>query len=325
MKISEPRLRSLLRQALKVADSGKRSAAEQLYRQITEEAPESADAWLGLAGVVSERGQKIAAYEQVLALNPDNQAAQVALAELRGESTPRIAEPVSHDDGKDDPFDQSREWLDEVTSRPQKSSAIVAVTEEAAVAPVIEDVKEHHAHDEDLDHTGELSHTVACYRHSDRETSLRCYTCGRPICSDCAVKTPVGYRCPTCIREAQEVFFNAKATDYILAAVVSLPISLLAGFLVLQLGGGFFFIFIMLFIGGAVGGLIGRVAKRAVGRRRGRYLPHVVAASIVVGVIIPALPVLLVAMLGNVGVLGALLTPGIYLFVAVGAAFYQMK
>ncbi len=44
---------------------------------------------------------------------------------------------------------------------------------------------------------------TACYRHPDRPTRLGCSRCGRPICNECAVATPVGYRCPDCIAELQ--------------------------------------------------------------------------------------------------------------------------
>ncbi len=80
-------------------------------------------------------------------------------------------------------------------------------------------------------------------------------------------------------------------------------------------------IMLTFFIGGAVGGFIGRMTKRVIGNRRGRYLPHVVAATIVLGVL---LPVGFFFLLGAIS-LGSLLVPGIYLFVATGAAFYQMK
>jgi membrane associated rhomboid family serine protease len=45
--------------------------------------------------------------------------------------------------------------------------------------------------------------TTACYRHPDRPTRLGCSRCGRPICNECAIATPVGYRCPECIEELQ--------------------------------------------------------------------------------------------------------------------------
>jgi membrane associated rhomboid family serine protease len=37
-----------------------------------------------------------------------------------------------------------------------------------------------------------------CYRHPDRETRLGCAACGRPICTECANETPVGFKCPEC-------------------------------------------------------------------------------------------------------------------------------
>ncbi len=319
MNISEPRLRSLLRQAQKVAESGKRSAAEKLYRQIVEEAPESEAAWLGLAEVVTDDEEKTQAYRQVLSLAPDNQEAQVGLSQI-GDNEVSVQETP---DDQADPFNQSRAWLDAAT-KPVKDKQ--TAVEEPDPGLFSEKITFHtHQHEDEIDSSGEEQFDLVCYRHPNRETSLRCYSCDRPICSDCAVKTPVGYRCPTCIREAEEVFFNAKITDYIIAPLVSLPLSLVAGFLVLYFVRGFFFILLMLFIGGAVGSFIGRLAKRAVGRRRGRYLPHLVATSIALGVIIPAFPILLALLFGNFGVISALLIPGIYLFVATGSAFYQMK
>lgn len=37
-----------------------------------------------------------------------------------------------------------------------------------------------------------------CYRHPDRETSVACSNCERPICPGCMIPTPVGMRCPEC-------------------------------------------------------------------------------------------------------------------------------
>lgn len=172
----------------------------------------------------------------------------------------------------------------------------------------------------------EAGQEMVCYRHPKRETSLRCYSCERYICSQCAIKTPVGYRCPVCVREAEDVFFNATALDYIVAPIVALPLSIIAGYLVLWLSsvGGFLMILIIFFLAGVIGGFIGRAAKWAVGRRRGRYLAHIVAACVAMGVLIPGLPLAVAALFGNAPFF-ALLGPGIYLFIAVSAAFYQVK
>ncbi|HQH22666.1 MAG TPA: rhomboid family intramembrane serine protease [Thermoleophilia bacterium] len=40
-----------------------------------------------------------------------------------------------------------------------------------------------------------------CYRHPDRETGVSCSNCGRPICHECMIAAPVGFRCPECVRQ----------------------------------------------------------------------------------------------------------------------------
>ena len=42
--------------------------------------------------------------------------------------------------------------------------------------------------------------STRCYRHPDRSTFLRCSRCDRPICGYCSHDSPVGQRCPECVR-----------------------------------------------------------------------------------------------------------------------------
>ena len=305
-EMSGPRLRSLLRQADKVAENGKRAAAAQLYKEIIEEAPDTEGAWIGLAHVETNQSDKEKALQRALAINPDSIAAKKGLAKLWGEE---LEEPEINVEGT-----------------PVKSVVRETAVSSSPTANISKPITDHtHQHDVITPVKEEDTFDLVCYRHPDRQTGLRCYSCDKPICSECAVKTPVGYSCPDCIREKEDLFFNSKPTDYIVAPLVAFPLSLIAGYLLTLFGGGFFMFFIVFFVGGLIGGFIGRVAKRAVGNRRGRYLPHTVGAMVILGVAIPSLPILLAIVFGNPGAIIALLLPGIYAFVATSAAFYQMK
>ncbi|MCA9952014.1 MAG: hypothetical protein KDE48_20330 [Anaerolineales bacterium] len=288
MEISGPRLRSLLRQAERNAQSGKLVAAADLYHQIIVEAPDSVDAWLGLADVSQDSAEKEKAYQQVLVLDPTNEAAQRGLDILHGAIVP-VPEPAA--------------------AEPEPEVVI-----ETAVVPPTDTI----THDHEA--VAEEEFDLVCYRHPDRNTSLRCYNCSKPICIECTNKTPVGYLCPDCFKEKEDAFFNNKSTDYIIAALVAVPLSLLVGFvLTLLLGTGFFVWLIIFFVGAGVGSFIGRMTKRAIGNRRGRYIPYLVAVSVIFGVLFFFWPALITLNLG------ALIAPGIYLFIATPAAFYWSR
>jgi len=336
MTTKSPRVRALLRQAQRTADAGKRAAAEQLYRQILEEEPQTAEAWLGLAQVIGDMDERESALRRVLQLDPQNDEARLLLGE---------DEPATAADGEfgserafegDDPFSQSRAWLNEATAGQRRQrvdgEGAAAGRQPAAARPTtVELSTPSKTTARPLPEAGTPAAASAaseqevmyCYRHPDRETGLRCITCNRPICTRCAQHTPVGYRCPQCIREAQDVFFSANALDYVVTGVVTLILALVAGAIAPRLG------FFVIFIGPAAGTLIGRLAFRVARRRHGRYLPEVVAAMVALGGLLPtALPVLLGVLLGaaSLGSLGfGLLWPIVYVFLATGAAYYQVK
>ena len=164
-------------------------------------------------------------------------------------------------------------------------------------------------------------HTTFCYRHPEVETGLRCNRCGKPICARCAVRTPVGFRCPDCVRQQQDKFYTGGTLDYVIAVVVALPLSLIAAaiftFLIARIG---FFSWIVSFIAApATGGFIAEAVRRAVGRRRSRYLSTVVAACLAVAVV----PFLLLILLS--GDLFGLVVPGVLLFFGIGTIVARLR
>ncbi len=159
---------------------------------------------------------------------------------------------------------------------------------------------------------------VCCHFHPEVETGLRCNKCGKPICVKCARRTPVGYRCPDCIRSQQAVFYTAGWSDYVVVIVVGLVASTIGAAIVGSLGRvGGYGIWLAFLLGPVAGGVIAEAARRAARRRRGRYMAALVSGCIVVG----ALPMLLFVGPSLWG-LGGL---AIYVVTAIGTAYARLR
>lgn len=120
---------------------------------------------------------------------------------------------------------------------------------------------------------------MVCANHPQRETTLRCNRCEKPICSACAVHTPVGYRCRECVRGQQKGFDTALWRDYPITVVVAgLGVGIgtaLTGFLGLW----------GLILAPVVGGGLAEIIRWLVQRRRSRRLPLVAAAGGALGIL----------------------------------------
>ena len=124
---------------------------------------------------------------------------------------------------------------------------------------------------------------LVCANHPDRETSLRCNRCGKPICVNCAVQTPVGYRCKECVRGQQEAFETATNTQLGVAAVISSVGALIAIGILSFLG------FFGLILAPIAGGGIAELVRLAMRGSRSRNLPIASAAGAAIGVLAYAL------------------------------------
>ncbi|NUQ37954.1 MAG: hypothetical protein HUU23_09195 [Caldilineales bacterium] len=122
-----------------------------------------------------------------------------------------------------------------------------------------------------------------CANHPNRETLLRCNKCNKPICPQCAVQTPVGYRCKECVRGQQDKFYTAGRREQVLGYAAAALAGLLLGGAAFLLGlfmGGFFGLLLAFFLGPALGGALAELVWRGMGRKRARNF-NLIAALIV--------------------------------------------
>ncbi len=162
-----------------------------------------------------------------------------------------------------------------------------------------------------------------CFLHPQTETGLRCNRCNKFICPKCAVRTPVGFRCPDCIREQEDKYYSGGNLDYVIAAVIAFPLSLVAAALFTFILGriGWFFISIIIgfFVAPAVTGFIAETVRWGVGKRRSRYLRHIVIGAL----ILATAPFLLLLLL--TGNFFGMIVPGLFLFLGTATISARLR
>lgn len=127
-----------------------------------------------------------------------------------------------------------------------------------------------------------------CPQHPTVATQMRCNKCGRLLCLKCAVQTPVGYRCKECVYQQQNVYFNAKNHDNLVALAVSFGVALVVTPLVALLADSFYYgaFYLAFFTGPLAGSLLAQLIRLVVARRRGRHLRYFVLAGLAAGVLL---------------------------------------
>jgi hypothetical protein len=262
---------------------GRLDEAREYLSQAVELAPDNVEAWLALVATEQDPAQKRAYFRRILELDPNNVEARYGLEMLEQDAGSGEATEQEAGDELEAVLAEASRQLEEAMGPPPPDEA-----------PLDDGV-------------------LYCANHPSRETVLRCNRCSKPICTSCAVQTPVGYRCRECVGQQQAVYFSGGAIDYVIGGAIGLVLGGVASYLMTLLGAWF----IALILGPAVGIGIAEVVRLAVRRRRSRYLWLVVGGAIVVS----ALPMLLIALTS----LWSLVALGLFLLLAVGAAVARLR
>jgi hypothetical protein len=100
------------------------------------------------------------------------------------------------------------------------------------------------------------------------------------MCTECAVLTPVGYRCKQCVRQHDDKFFKATSNDDLKVVAICGGAALVGGAIIGAIGLPALFAIIL---GLPAGGAVSEAALRATERRRGRRSGEIGAAAVVIG------------------------------------------
>lgn len=158
---------------------------------------------------------------------------------------------------------------------------------------------------------------IYCTWHPDRETYLRCNRCEKPMCVDCAVKTPTGYRCKECVRGQQKIFETAIYQDFIYGILIALALGYIGGLISTRIG------FFVIFLAPFAGGIIAEAVRKVIQRRRSKKLFQAVTAAAVVGALFSASPLLLALLFGSVNLFG-IIWMLVYVVLMTSALYYRL-
>ena len=88
-------IQTTLQQAVNAANAGRKDEARRLLESVLDVDERNEKAWLWLSSVVDEDEDRIICLENVLTVNPQNEAARKGLAALRAGPATDVASPTS--------------------------------------------------------------------------------------------------------------------------------------------------------------------------------------------------------------------------------------
>jgi hypothetical protein len=124
--------------------------------------------------------------------------------------------------------------------------------------------------------------TMYCYRHPDREVWIRCGRCDRPICTQCAMQGPVGFRCKQCGKLAFDPLTSFTPRQLLLGSATAILAGVAAGFIGARIG------LLSIFVAYFAGGLIAEAITRVTGYKRGPVMFAIVFGGLALGTLIGA-------------------------------------
>ncbi len=131
---------------------------------------------------------------------------------------------------------------------------------------------------------------MRCTYHPNIETALRCGKCGKSICPECLVQTPVGARCPECAQLQKLPTFNITKKYYIRAILVAVAMAFACGAAWWASRVVMPFIYFNFLLAAGFGYAIGEVISRSVNRKRGRGLALIAGVAVVTSYLVSIFP-----------------------------------
>jgi len=131
---------------------------------------------------------------------------------------------------------------------------------------------------------------MKCATHPEGETNLRCGKCGKPICPQCLVQTPVGARCRDCAQLQKLPTFHVTTGYYLRAVGAAVGMAFACGaawWAVRTVMGIPYFNFLL---AAGFGYAVGEVVGRSVNRKRGRTLAAIAGAGVALSFVISIFP-----------------------------------
>ena len=128
-----------------------------------------------------------------------------------------------------------------------------------------------------------------CANHSGRMTLVSCGSCGKPLCPDCMVYSPVGIKCRDCAKTPRSARITLKTGLLLRAIAAGLAVGTAIGFAYYYILGAVGFFFFVFFVAAGIGYLVGETICRASGGYHGLQTAIVAVISTIWAFVIPPL------------------------------------